>query len=165
LSSGQSDSAEEAFSQAIARDPRDAEAYVMRARARSRRSDFAKALDDADTALGYEPDDLGALREKGAALLGMGQCAEACNYLRRTTDHPHAEAEAFFLYGVALLQSGAADKAARSLTASLSLAPLSAAALFHRGRAYQLLGKHTRAQQDLEKARQLDPIIEQRVTT
>jgi tetratricopeptide (TPR) repeat protein len=164
LSAGQAAEAQAAFSQTIAEDPDDAEAHAMRARARSRRGRFAEALADAELALGMDANDLAALREKGAALLGMHRYDEARTYLRGASEHVYADAESFFLYGVALLKCEDWRAAAHNLTCSLVLTPLSAAALLHRSHAAQMLGKRNAAEQDLLKARQLDPDIEARVS-
>ena len=144
--------------------PDDAEAYAMRARARSRRGRFAEALADAELALGLDANDLAALREKGAALLGMHRYDEARTFLRWASEHAYGDAESFFLYGVALLKCEDWRAAAHNLTCSLVLTPLSAAALLYRSHAAHMLGKQNAAEHDLMKARQLDPDIEARVS-
>lgn len=83
---------------------------------------------------------------------------EACSGLLASTEETD-KTRSFLHYnrGLALSRRGRSQAAIEDFDAALKLDPFFALALYQRGIVYQNLGQSIRAEQDLQRARQLNP--------
>jgi tetratricopeptide (TPR) repeat protein len=88
---------------------------------------------------------------------GMAAANACSDLIQAGQENPRSLAFVHFNRGLALSRRGRAQAAIDDFDAALALDPQFALALYQRGTAYQQLGQNIRAEQDLLRARQLDP--------
>jgi Mlc titration factor MtfA (ptsG expression regulator)/Flp pilus assembly protein TadD len=154
------DLAEQAVSRAIQINPADGELFQLRALARVHLGLFAQALKDANQALRLDPRDIDAYLARGAAYVGLRQYDAAMDDLNHVLHIDRDNAEAYYYRGLALSGMGQFAQAISDFSASLIKRPLAADAYYQRGLARQKLGLSGDAENDLQKAFQLDPQVD-----
>ena len=160
MNAGQYELAERAASRAIEHDPADVELYQHRAQARAKLGKFAEALQDCEKALAIEPGDIDTYRARAAALVGMQQYEQAEEDLEPGLGQFARRCRGIFLHGRVASGLGQYARAVSDFSRSLWKRPLYADAHYHRGLAYQQLGRLEEAESDRRKAFDLDPEVD-----
>ena len=95
--------------------------------------------------------------EKAQALLKAGRAAEAFAYLEPFEDAQAGEPKFDYLFGIAALDSGKADRATLALERVLAVEPNFAGARIDMARAYFALGDFTRSRDEFQAVLAQDP--------
>jgi tetratricopeptide (TPR) repeat protein len=154
--------AAQALSDALARDPRDGEAYQQRALAYLKLERRTEALADAEEAVRWLPDDSDSYRVRGMVCLELDRydraVADFTRYLReedRGRIVPAQVGEVYYLRGLAHAKRGQPSKAISDFTDATRQWPAWAAPYEARAAAYEQLGKSKKALADREEAGRL----------
>ena len=142
---------------AIALNPRYAEAYVSRGIAcgKSRRS--AQALSDFAKAVELDPSCAEAYSSRGAHYNDLGQYKMAIPDLSKAIELNPKYALAYCNRGIAYNESGQSAEALADLTKAIALNPKLAEAFAARGSAYDGMGQYAQAISDYDRAIALNP--------
>ena len=147
------------FDETIRLDPAYAKAYQSRGVAYGRKGDPDRAIRDFDEAIRLDPGNAVAYVARGRAFERKGDYDRAIRdhgeAIRLDPDYAKAYNNRCWVYGL----SRRPQDALSDCNESLRLRPDHPAALDSRALAYWLLGEHEKAQEDLERARQLDSSI------
>jgi serine/threonine protein kinase/WD40 repeat protein/tetratricopeptide (TPR) repeat protein len=108
-------------SQAIARNPNDAEAYCQRGRLFLRLQEWSKALDDFNQAITLKPDYLEAYHQRGHAHERLGQAQKAIDDFSAALKGQHQSAHLFHARGQSYLRVKEYTKAVEDLNRALEL--------------------------------------------
>jgi tetratricopeptide (TPR) repeat protein len=108
-------------SQALARNPNDAEAYCRRARLYNRLKEFPKACDDLDRAIALKPNHFEAYHHRGHAHEGLGQVQKAIDDFSAALKGQPQNAHLYHVRGRNYLQLQVHAKAVKDLNRALEL--------------------------------------------
>lgn len=153
---GELDDALVSFTQAIAADAEDSEAFAQRALVHLARDDFEAAITDANAALELDEEDLDAKFARGSALVLSGRSEEGIADLRLACEKEQS-AEAHAYLGFAYIELDRFKQAVHELSIAVQLDPYSADVYRWRAQAYRGLGEEEQALRDDERANRLDP--------
>lgn len=140
------------YTEAIEHDPGYADAYFQRSKLYGELKEWAKELDDLNSALANDPRHLGALRRRAECFF-YGQ-----KYLDAELDYSAAlkiDRHAWYDYhmrGRARAEQGHLEAALRDFETAMRENRYSYAPFFERGKVYARLGKARLAEKDFEKA-------------
>ncbi len=150
---------------AINRNPRDADAYYKRGNVLARQHEYELASKDFARAIELNPDDPQAYNNRCwvNVALGLGQMAlNDCNEaLRLRSDYT----DALDSRGLANLQLGRLDPAIADFNAALRLKPRLATSLYGRGLAYSRQGKKIAGDSDMKAATAIDPDVREELSS
>lgn len=160
---GEWQSAIDACNAAIARNPNDAAAYLLRGRAYGQLGDMAAAAVDFNAAAQLNPDirrnlaQANSFYNRGVAAYERGEFDRAiANYTRAIEFNPHF-AEAYSNRGSAYGYKGDQDLAIADYTAAIDINPQDATGYYNRGNAYYHKGDLDQAIIDYDVAIGIDP--------
>lgn len=153
---GELDDALVSFTQAIAADAEDSEAFAQRALVHLARDEFEAAITDANAALELDEEDLDAKFARGSALVLSGRSEEGIADLRLACEKEQS-AEAHAYLGFAYIELDRFKQAVHELSIAVQLDPYSADVYRWRAQAYRGLGEEEQALRDDERANRLDP--------
>ncbi|RTM10829.1 MAG: tetratricopeptide repeat protein [Bradyrhizobiaceae bacterium] len=154
---GEADAAIATASEAIRRDPRDANAYYNRGNAYAARGDAERAIADYSTAVRLDPAHANAYYNRGNGYANRGDTERAIADYTATIRLDPAYANAYYNRGNAYSNKGNADRAIADYTEAVRLHPTNANAYFNRGNAYGSKGDTERAIADYTEAIRVDP--------
>jgi tetratricopeptide (TPR) repeat protein len=147
----------EAFSQALQANPRDSEAWLLRAQSHLNLGHFSEVLDDCSWSLAYEPDGLAAQCCRAQAYLWLRQYDQARNEMDQARRIDKRDPQVYYLRGLAHLGLGNNRQALADLKRARRFAPTWAGIYLARSRAYKALGKTNYAAADLAEAIRREP--------
>jgi hypothetical protein len=146
----------EAFGQAVADDPGDAEAWFERSSLLLELDRWEEALADAEQGLQHEPDDSAGLVARGAARVLLGEWELGLADLQQgLVDKDDVVGR--WCMGLAYLRLGDPKRALQQADIAITLDPYDPEAYRLRAEVHQALGNPEAAARDDEKARHLDP--------
>ena len=145
------------YNQAIALDPKLAEAYNNRGAANNHLGKYAEAIADYDQAITLDPKDAVAYSNRGAANNHLGKYAEAIADYDQAIALDPKYAVSYYNRGNAYADLGKYAEAIADYTQAIALDPKNAAAYNNRGAANNHLGKYAEAIADYDQAIALDP--------
>ena len=154
---GEADAAIATASEAIRRDPKDANAYYNRGNAYAARGDAERAIADYSTAVRLDPAHANAYYNRGNGYANRGDTERAIADYTATIRLDPAYANAYYNRGNAYSNKGNADRAIADYTEAVRLHPTNANAYFNRGNAYGSKGDTERAIADYTEAIRVDP--------
>ncbi|WP_144441094.1 tetratricopeptide repeat protein [Bradyrhizobium sp. CCGE-LA001] len=146
-----------AASEAIRRDPRDANAYYNRGNAYSARGDTDRAIADYSATIRLDPAHANAHYNRGNAYSNKGDTERAIADYTATIRLDPAYANAYYNRGNAYSNKGDTGRAIADYTEAVRLQPTNANAYFNRGNAYGNKGDSDRAIADYTEALRVDP--------
>lgn len=150
---------------AINRDPRDADAYYKRGNILARLREYELASKDFGRSIDINPNDAQAYNNRCwvNVALGLGQMAITdCNEaLRLRSDY----VDALDSRGLANLQLGRLDAAISDFNDALRLKPRLATSLYGRGLAYTRQGKTSAGNSDMKAATAIDPGVREELNS
>ena len=111
----------EEYTQAIALDPQDADAYYNRGNAYAQRGDLDLAIADLDQAIALDPQDAEAYFSRALAYAQAGQFDQALLDLNKGIDINPRDATAHYLRGAVYAQLGEREEAISDLERALDL--------------------------------------------
>jgi tetratricopeptide (TPR) repeat protein len=123
-------------SQAIHRNPKDANAYCARAAARLAQRQTQQAITDASQAISLDPENAEAYHIRGSAQFLRNENVAALHDLSEAIGLDPSISDAYYLRGLIRLKRSAFHKAITDFTLTLELDPNATAALLHRAEAY-----------------------------
>lgn len=145
------------YSNAIRRHPKDAAAFVGRARAYRSRGEFDRAIADCSEAIRLDPRYAAAYNARGLAYYEKGDPDRAiADYNEALRLRPRF-ASAFHNRGLAYRKKGNFNRSIANHSEAIRLAPEMAVAFRSRGHAYRDKGDLDRAIADYDRAIRLDP--------
>lgn len=144
-------------SRAINSNPRDAAAYMVRARARLHLGRFEDAISDLSHALAIKPDLVEAYRERGRVYLVINRAAQADEDLSLCLNADANDLLALYYRSLANVLLKREDVAIQDATNLIQLAPSFPEAYLGRASAYLLQGKPDEAIRDCTDALRLNP--------
>jgi tetratricopeptide (TPR) repeat protein len=154
---GQTEQALADYTEAIRRDPKGSLALLGRGvLLATRKRAYARAIEDFDRILGFDPGSVDALVARGSALAQLGRSADALADLDRAIALAPDDAQARVERGVVRARLGDFNLALRDFDAALKLDPRSFNALVNRAAAYSRIGRNDLAIRDLDEALRLD---------
>jgi len=148
--------ADNLFKEALARDPRNAQAYLGLALVSADGFDNA-AIQWGAKALELDPGNIATETDLGVALLQLGRIEEAISHLQRALGTNPGFAKARSNLGTAYLQEGRADEAAAQFNEALAADPGNFATITDLGTAYVQKGQMEKAEAEFERALQINP--------
>ena len=138
--------------QAIKRDPRPADVYLLRADLHKKKGENDLALADLDAALSRAPDDAGCLLARAQILQAKGDMTGAIADYDAAIKRAPGNADALRGRGAALLAAKSYARAADDFDALIRLNPKSAEAYYQRGQVYELSDERSKAAMDYKAA-------------
>jgi len=148
-------SAADAFSEAIARNPRSAAAWNNRAAARLRMGEVNNAIADYNKAIELAPNDAEIYYNRGNGLVAAGQYKEAiADYTRAMSLSPNY-AKAVYNRGTAYAMLGQRDAAQADWSRAIALEPRHRGAHEYIGEAYLALDNLPKAKEHLARLNRL----------
>jgi tetratricopeptide (TPR) repeat protein len=141
---------------AIAKNPRDLDALVKRAKVLRDLDQFTLALADAEAAIAAEDNSAGAHFEAAHALDGLDRMSEAVEQIRRATALNESDPVMWYYRGVLEAQRANFVAAVDAQSRSIALRE-SVVALREREQAQRRIGKVAEADADLRRIDQLTP--------
>jgi len=157
LAAGRFEDAVAVFTRLIEHDAHDEESFSQRAIAYLQLERLAEALTDCNAALAIDTADVDALCVRGEILLEQGQVQDALADLNLAVATSPGDVDARVSRGRAWLALGKPRKAIVDFNEALGRDPHRADAFFERGRAQRALGRDREANQDMARARLLEP--------
>ena len=157
LKVGEFDQAIEAYTQAIALNPKFAEAFRNRGTSYAKKGEFDRAIQDLDQAIDLDPGFAGAFNNRGLAYYNKGEFDRAIQDFNQAIALDPKDVAAFNNRGLAYEKKGEIDKAIKDFNQAIDLGPKPAEAFRNRGLAYYNKGEFDRAIQDLDQAIELKP--------
>ena len=154
---GRLDEAEQAYSNAITRDPEQAACWHNRGLIKCRLGRFAEALADAAQAVALDPEFAYAYAVRGRAHAGLGQLDQALLDYDRALKLAPGDIEIYLDRGTAHYNAGDLEASAADHSRVIELDPSDERAYLNRSMCYFLLKQHDRAIADLSKCIELDP--------
>lgn len=151
------DRALEHFEQAIAQDPKNADAYRMRGRLRAARGELDAALADFDQAIQLDPERARAYLDRGGLLTRRGQLDRAITDLDAAIRLDPDDAEAHAARGDARAARGDFPRAVADYTEALRRVPGDPDLFARRGLAWMKRHDTRQAIADFDTAIELDP--------
>ncbi len=160
------DGAIEAFSEAIISDPQYAPAYLNRAFAHLKKSQYSKeyskkgyekAIDDLNRAISLDSNYNLAYLARGLAYSKKGHYDKAIGDFKRLIILNPSSAAAYFGLGIVYSEKGNYAKAIKEYNNAIGIDPNFAQAYLWRGKAHFRIKQHERALQDFNKAITIDP--------
>ncbi|MFK4511573.1 tetratricopeptide repeat protein [Bradyrhizobium daqingense] len=145
---GEANAAIAAASEAIRRDPRDANAYYNRGNAYSARGDTDRAIADYSATIRLDPAHANAHYNRGNAYSNKGDTGRAIADYTETVHLQPTNANAYFNRGNAYGNKGDSDRAIADYTEAIRVDPTYANAYVNRGLAYEKRGDFARARAD-----------------
>lgn len=146
-----------AASEAIRRDPRDANAYYNRGNAYAASGDNDRAIADYTAAIRLDPAHANAHYNRGNGYSNKGDNDRAIADYTATIRLDPAYANAYYNRGNAFSNKGDRDRAIADYTEAIRLQPANANAYFNRGNAYASKGDTDRAIADYTDVIRVDP--------
>jgi tetratricopeptide (TPR) repeat protein len=123
-------------SQAIHRNPKDANAYCARAGARLAKKQTKQAIADASRTIELDPENAEAYHIRGSARFLANENVAALHDLSEAIGIDPAISDAYYVRGLIRLKRSAFQKAIADFTSTIELDPNATAALLHRAEAY-----------------------------
>ena len=154
---GKLEAAEALYLEALAAEPRHADASHLLGVLRHQQNRTAEALSLVEAALKEQPRNVEMLSNYGGMLKTLGRAAEAMAAYDAAIAVKPDHAGALNGRGAVLLDANRYEEALASYDAALAADPDFAVALANRGRALQFLGRFAEARADFERALALDP--------
>ena len=155
--SGRLEEAERLYRQALASEPRNADALQLYGVLACQSARPELGVDLISRAIAINPTPAGFHLNLGNALQGLGRHQEAAKSFRRVLTREPRNAVALNKLGSALLELRAPDEARARLVEALALQPNYAEAQFHLGAALQALGRCEEAAAAYRRALELQP--------
>lgn len=146
-----------AASEAIRRDPKDANAYYNRGNAYAAHGETDRAIADYTAAIRLDPAHANAYYNRGNGYSTKGDTERAIADYTATIRIDPAYANAYYNRGNAWSDKGNTDRAIADYTEAVRLQPTNANAYFNRGNAYGNKGDTDRAIADYTEAIRVDP--------
>ena len=156
-SEGKKAEAVQKLNEAIAENPRGAEAYLRRGRLHRDLKKFEEALDDFDQALTLEPGNAGAIGDRGWTSYEAGDKNEALRQLKRAIALRPADEDLARLLGYLYIVQDKNEEAIGVYTRIIDANPGLAQAYHDRATALFNLKKYDEAIKDYDRAVDLDP--------
>jgi tetratricopeptide (TPR) repeat protein len=154
---GEFNKAIEAYTQAIAKDPKSADAYCCRGIAYGEKRDFEKAREDYTTAIRLNPPSASAYYNRGRLSGLEGRLDAAIDDYTHAIDIDHGFADAYVGRGLTCFQKRDYQRAISDATAAIQHQPRDAEAFLLRGQARVETGQASEAIEDLTRAIKLKP--------
>lgn len=148
----------EAFGQAVADDPEDAEAWFERSLLLRELDRWEEALADAEQGLAQQPDDPTGLVARGSARVLLGDWQGGLADIERGISQ-HDDVVGRWCMGLAHLRLGDPRRALHQLDIAISTDPYDPQAYRLRGEIHEALGNADAAARDAAKARHLEPTL------
>lgn len=145
------------YNQAIALDPKLAEAYNNRGAANNNLGKYAEAIADYDQAITLDPKDAVAYSNRGAANNHLGKYAEAIADCTQAIALDPKDAGAYNNRGIAYRNLGKYAEAIADYDQAITLGPELTATYHNRGLARYYLKQYSAAVEDFTKAIELAP--------
>jgi TPR repeat protein len=142
---------------AINRNPQDADAYYKRGNILARLREYELASKDFGRAIDLNPSDPQAYNNRCWVNVALGQGQMAVNDCNEAIRLRSGYADALDSRGLANLQLGRLDSAIADFNEALRLKPRLATSLYGRGIAYTRQGKTTAGNSDMKTATAIDP--------
>ncbi|QDA59143.1 tetratricopeptide repeat protein [Hymenobacter jejuensis] len=139
--------------------PRDADALLARAKAKSNLKDYREAMLDYNATLRITPTNADAYYNRGLTHLKLKEYNASISDFSKALKYRPDDKEAFFGRGTAKMQMFNFKGAIPDFTRAIELDPAYADAYEARGISYSSINKPTEARADLEKAAKLNPKI------
>lgn len=153
----ESNAAIAAASEAIRRDPKDANAYYNRGNAYAASGDADRAIADYTATIRLDPSYANAYYNRGNGYSNKGDTDRAIADYTATLRLDPAYANAYYNRGNAYSNRGDTDRAIADYTEAIRLQPTNANAYFNRGNAYGNKGDTDRAIADYTDTIRVDP--------
>jgi tetratricopeptide (TPR) repeat protein len=144
-------------SQAIHRNPKDADAYCARAAARLAQRQTQQAIADASQAISLDPENAEAYHIRGNAQFLRNENVAALHDLSEAIGLDPAISDAYYVRGLIRLKRNAFHKAITDFTSTIELDPNATAALLHRAEAYSKVFQFPLAIADYSELIDRDP--------
>ncbi|WP_339036123.1 tetratricopeptide repeat protein [Bradyrhizobium symbiodeficiens] len=154
---GEANAAIATASEAIRRDPKDANAYYNRGNAYAASGDTDRAIADYTATIRLDPAHANAYYNRGNGYGSKGDPERAIADYSATIRLDPAYANAYYNRGNAYSNKGSTDRAIADYTEAIRLQPTNANAYFNRGNAYGNKGETDRAIADYTEALRADP--------
>jgi tetratricopeptide (TPR) repeat protein len=149
----------DAFSKAIALDPKNPIGWFNRGRSRQERGDLDRAIADYSKAIDLDPGNANAYNNRGVAYRNQGDLDRAIADYSKAIDLDPGEALAYNNRGNAYIRKSDFDRAIDDFSKVIELDPKDADAYNNRGAAYYKKGNIPAARADIRRCRELNPNI------
>ena len=138
----------------IRQEPDRFEAYLLRARARSKHEDLSGAMEDLELYLTYFPDHHGAYYQKGLIQHAHGKYLNAIQSFNRALEMEQGNAAYYFARGRTYVATGTTRYAGKDMSMALDLDPYNGEIWFEKGKLSDQLGDRSGACHCYRKAYQ-----------
>ena len=154
---GRLEEADRLYREALANDPRDANALHLFGVLQGQRADFEAAADLIGRSIALEPKNPMAFYNRGNALRELKRLDEALSSFDQAVAMIPAHVEAWTNRGTVLQELGRSAEALLSFDRALALTPLHVSALFNRAHALRHLKRHDEALASYDRVLALKP--------
>jgi protein O-GlcNAc transferase len=154
---GRLEDADRLYREALANDPRDANALHLFGVLQGQRADFEAAADLIGRSIALEPKNPMAFYNRGNALRELKRLDEALSSFDQAVAMMPAHVEAWTNRGTVLQELGRSAEALASFDRALALMPLHVTALFNRAHALRHLKRHDEALASYDRVLALKP--------